>query len=690
MGRAANLGIAMSRRLWGLVGLACLGMSDAAAADLEWSVVNPFRFYRTESAINQHLRAYDAILAANGGVIPSDIVERVEKRLNEPDCANKTSYAACAASAGANYTAQRSGWAARSVGPDMTCYGVGADGRPGYRTSCSRETGAGSRVENYIDPTAHAARVRLSGALAAANAGKSCAWSWRAKPGGQAIGAKTAPCGDEILIADVPFPGGAHVVARAGDDGALIAQDDIVVRDLLVVGLGDSFASGEGNPDIPVRFHASRPMLYDGQPTHYPLRATSPQVYSDDLSTNEGLTIFRRRRAVWTSRDCHRSQYSYQFRVALQLALDDRHRAVTLVHLACTGAEATEGLFGSKPAREPDEGGPKTVRAQFETLLDLLCVTRVGGKTARFDMAAPIHWGSPATEPKTYFIKGCKDGKLKRDIDALMLSIGGNDIGFAALVGHSIMDSSGDLADVATLLEFFTKQRMTFPPVPAYLPMLDARLLSTRDAIRKFLGVAPEKVTQTGYERMQVDENDALCSGARGMELHNKFGFRAARLAAVDVYARDFFSRLACLAAPGGNCPTGIADHTGFKFVESQSPRFVGRGVCAAAGAEASDFVVPRENGGSFAPYRPDIYLPYAHKRRLFVSVDDAFMTANSHDERPNCAPWSQPCAWPNDKVQLGFAALYSGAFHRTAEAHAIVADEVLKVVRPQLKAAGK
>ncbi|MCO5088900.1 MAG: hypothetical protein M9883_18790 [Methylobacteriaceae bacterium] len=679
-------------RMSGLAALALLASFDvASAADIEWSVANPFRFYRKESALAGHIKAYDAIVAGNGGVTPADIVERIERRLNDPDCTNKSSYTACAASAGANYERQRMGWAARSVGLDETCYGpVGVGGRYEYRAACSRETGAGFRSEDYINPKSHAVRARLGSALVAANSGKTCAWSWAALPGGQAIGARTAPCAEEILISDIPYPAGAHVIVRAADGGALLAQDNIVVHDLLVVGLGDSFASGEGNPDIPVLFHASRPMSYDGQPKNFPLRRTSPQVYAGDLSTNEGLTTFRRKRAVWTSRDCHRSQYSYQFRVALELALENRHRAVTLVHLACTGAEATEGLFGTKPAREPDEGGPQNVRGQFETLLDLVCVTRVGGKTARFDMAAPIHWGSPDTEPKTYFIKGCKDGKLKRNIDALMLSVGGNDIGFAALVGHSIMDSSGDLADVATLMELFTKQRMTFPPVPAYLSMLDARLLATRDAIARLLGVAPGKVVQTGYERMQVNENDALCSGARGMELHNKFGFRAERLATVDAYARDFFKRLACLSVGGANCPADVHGHTGFNFVTSHQPRFVGHGVCAAKAGEIADFVVPHENGGSFGPYAPDNYLPYAHKRRLFVSVDDAFMTANSHDERPNCSFWNQPCAWPTDKVQLGFAALYSGAFHRTAEAHAIVADEVLKVVRPQLEAAGK
>ena len=169
-------------RMSGLAALALLASFDvASAADIEWSVANPFRFYRKESALAGHIKAYDAIVAGNGGVTPADIVERIERRLNDPDCTNKSSYTACAASAGANYERQRKGWAARSVGLDETCYGpVGVGGRYEYRAACSRETGAGSRSEDYINPKSHAVRARLGSALVAANSGKTCAWSWAA------------------------------------------------------------------------------------------------------------------------------------------------------------------------------------------------------------------------------------------------------------------------------------------------------------------------------------------------------------------------------------------------------------------------------------------------------------------------------------------------------------------------------
>src|SRR5260370_4168480 len=70
------------------------------------------------------------------------------------------------------------------------------------------------------------------------------------------------------------------------------------------------------------------------------------------LGSPEFLAAFEKASARWLSRDCHRSQYGYPFRVAIELALEDRHRAVTLASFTCSGAEVTEGLFLDMPARE--------------------------------------------------------------------------------------------------------------------------------------------------------------------------------------------------------------------------------------------------------------------------------------------------------------------------------------------------
>ena len=55
--------------------------------------------------------------------------------------------------------------------------------------------------------------------------------------------------------------------------------------------------------------------------------------------------LFNSKNSNWLSTACHRSLYSYQTRVALQLALEDEHRAVTFLGYACSGAEILDGLL---------------------------------------------------------------------------------------------------------------------------------------------------------------------------------------------------------------------------------------------------------------------------------------------------------------------------------------------------------
>ena len=58
-----------------------------------------------------------------------------------------------------------------------------------------------------------------------------------------------------------------------------------------------------------------------------------------------GEKAFIEENARWLDQACHRSLYSHQLRAALQLAVEDPHRAVTFVGVACSGAETVFGLF---------------------------------------------------------------------------------------------------------------------------------------------------------------------------------------------------------------------------------------------------------------------------------------------------------------------------------------------------------
>ena len=94
---------------------------------------------------------------------------------------------------------------------------------------------------------------------------------------------------------------------RDSTTGAVIGTKsrEVIVQDWLIVSLGDSVASGEGNPDVP--------------------GGTSAQ---------------------WEKKQCHRSSYAGPARAAAQIENADPKTSVTFVHLACSGARIDVGLLG--------------------------------------------------------------------------------------------------------------------------------------------------------------------------------------------------------------------------------------------------------------------------------------------------------------------------------------------------------
>jgi hypothetical protein len=130
-------------------------------------------------------------------------------------------------------------------------------------------------------------------------------------------------------------------------------------------------------------------------------------------------------------------------------------------------------------------------------------------------------------------------------------------------------------------------------------------------------------------------------------------------------------------------CPSGLATGagTGFHFVTGHLAEFARRGVCARdpqrPQADQANMSVPRlsHQTDRWAPYSPAGALPYARHWRLARNPNDTFLAGNTHREGISVF----------DDLQPVYAALYSGAFHPTAEGHAVVADHVLQHVRALL-----
>src|SRR6185295_12117226 len=161
------------------------------------------------------------------------------------------------------------------------------------------------------------------------------------------------------------------------DGTALRLMSEIQVRDLLIAGMGDSIAAGEGNPDRAVRL-SDEGFCYrrflGGNSSEYfrPGRDGygGNRSCEGDPGNDSDASSWARQSARWESGPCHRSLYSYQLRTALMLAIESPHIAVTYLPLACSGATISAGFLGGQRIVECASPGttatcPDTTRAQM-------------------------------------------------------------------------------------------------------------------------------------------------------------------------------------------------------------------------------------------------------------------------------------------------------------------------------------
>ncbi len=121
---------------------------------------------------------------------------------------------------------------------------------------------------------------------------------------------------------------GQVTVTRTSPNGSQVSVT-VAPQDRLVIGFGDSFTSGEGNPE--------RLALFSGKPWtggNLPARDVDPV----SLAAKDT-------RAQWTDRWCHRSIYSWQIRTALDAALSDPRQSFTILPYGCSGATIMEGVL---------------------------------------------------------------------------------------------------------------------------------------------------------------------------------------------------------------------------------------------------------------------------------------------------------------------------------------------------------
>ena len=196
------------------------------------------------------------------------------------------------------------------------------------------------------------------------------------------------------------------------------------------------------------------------------------------------------------------------------MTLENRHRAVTLVSVACSGAETSRACSSiTMRASARARRAARKVPPQLDQVADLICRGGAQGRTQAASYTLPIYkHGSTGISAQTVSKQWCPPANRKRPIDLVLLSIGGNDVGFGALALYASTESARDLAPIAGLVG----SEIRFGPEVsrAYLGALDKRIKAVRDALVDGFGVEPARVLQNAYEPIQFDETGSYCGNA--------------------------------------------------------------------------------------------------------------------------------------------------------------------------------
>lgn len=169
---------------------------------------------------------------------------------------------------------------------------------------------------------------------------------------------------------------------------------------------------------------------------------------------------------VWQAVQCDRSAYSFEAQTARAIEKRDPRTSVTFVHLACSGASIQEGLLGAYAGINPGAGS--TLAPQ------LIAMKRLVGT---------------------------------REIDAVVTSIGVNDLGFGKLVEHCILYPScqdrgfpNPVTSDETLDQVMQERILSLP-----------RLYDRFSHSLKALGIPARNVYLSEYFDSTRDQNGAFC-----------------------------------------------------------------------------------------------------------------------------------------------------------------------------------
>lgn len=373
-------------------------------------------------------------------------------------------------------------------------------------------TSTGQYDRTYVHPASTILRATLQGVSGL------CQWSLDDSPVNGPL-----PCHEDARILDVPLRGATLSVVTFDRDERVSVE--IEVDHKIILAIGDSYASGEGNPDIPTVW-------------------SSGSVEPNSLSwLDERIS----EDAEWWDNKCHRSFWNNQTLIALKTAAANPHRLVTFLQYSCSGAEVLDGLL-TRQHKPPGIGkicrGPDCYLAssQLAAAATDLCQGTTTAVSKQDSLAKHIRSIVKAPNRRLYragsYNRGglnlvrCASGLIRPDL--VLLSIGGNDAGFAQFAAWAIVPDEWRFRPLIIPspidIERLVKGGLVCPqsaktkgckkPFDIDLArQLERRFALLARAISDVFGIAPKKIVQNTYPDPLIQSTGKVCGDPSGSNL---------------------------------------------------------------------------------------------------------------------------------------------------------------------------
>jgi len=623
-------------RRFGIAGSLVLACASTASAQgdqvaIEWEVANRFRLFAEQTDFDAQVRAFRKA--------STKTVLEIEQKL-------------------AGDSPRGIGWAAGVV---RLCVDTWSGQ---VYAKCKRD----GVEEDYLNPKD--IRIKLVAKLPANFGTAKCTWTIGSGEGAKTVAGQDCRTYDQRVPANRPTA--VSVVAQSESGTTIQGNITVEARDVLIIGLGDSVASGEGNPTRPVvlsdngfcfrrvfafQWGGSRDQFY------LPGRAEA-NVVADCPQANEvrdQRDAWELANAKWLFAPCHRSLYGYQSRAAIALAIENPSLSVTYYPLGCTGATIREGMLGPQRARERPKAGTRTTPAM------------VPGQVQQLSS----YLGMSANNPNP-----------TRSPDLIFLTVGANDLNFSGLVADILItkDPERGILKNRRLIANPADARQKFGPLAEDFKAL-------RQALMRFTGGHLDRVIFTNYGNPAMYEGDKACrTSRRGVDAHPAFAIDGSRVeATVKFVEEEFLPSLKTHATCGNGGGCSDSNRERMTYVDEHSAAFREHGFCAADGHDPLFDRDCLRNGDSFKtvgqgglndPLTCNLsarnFRPYAKRARWMRTVNDSFFTAMTY---PALAGAFNPVDI-HDAIWGVASVVYGGAMHPTAEGHAAMADATLPAAR--------